>query len=86
MNNKERTDFAKAISFKNDTMEMSIPATPESKSPDRKETRVYEEYNFLRQGNPAKYREKVVSADKLQEAIIWSEILGQPVSKRRKRR
>ncbi len=30
--------------------------------------------------------EIVVSQERLQEAIIWSEILGKPVSRRRKRR
>lgn len=31
-------------------------------------------------------QEEVVSQERLQEAIIWSEVLGKPLSKRRKRR
>ena len=31
-------------------------------------------------------QDTVVSHDRLQEAIIWSEILGEPLCKRRKRR
>lgn len=34
---------------------------------------------------PAAPAESIISVERLQEAIIWSEILGKPVSKRRKR-
>jgi hypothetical protein len=30
--------------------------------------------------------ESLISQERLQEAVIWSEILGKPLSKRRKRR
>ena len=100
MDSREKKSFAKAMSYKNNAQagKMPLPATPESKKPDRKETRESKEFSSLRQENLAKYlekvvpaekvlpAEKVVSAEKLQEAIIWSEILGKPVSKRRKRR
>lgn len=40
----------------------------------------------IRRYIPAPPQENFVSQERLQEAIIWSEILGKPLSKRRKRR
>ncbi len=40
----------------------------------------------FRRDTPNTTTDTIISNDRLQEAIIWSEILGKPLSKRRKRR
>lgn len=100
MDRNEKQTLMKAINYKNfPTTDNKKPVT--EKTPNEKYTKQKPipekpmEMNFdLRTlGNKALYKsnkptpqESIVSEERLQEAIIWSEILGKPLSKRRKRR
>jgi hypothetical protein len=44
------------------------------------------EFNIKKINNTTASSEAIISMERLQEAIIWAELLGKPVCKRRKRR
>lgn len=88
MNNIEKKNLAKAICYNNSTLgeKKSISSVPEQIKQDSKEEKEVKKISYARQDNSMKCKERAVSTERLQDAIIWSEILAKPVGKRRKRR
>lgn len=58
----------------------------DTKPVDKAPVEVKIEINRLNQLSTPGTKEIIISTDRLQEAIIWSEILDKPLCKRRKRR
>jgi hypothetical protein len=96
MDSKERQTLRRAMSYKNySTPTMKYPAagklgpkTTDIKTADIKtaDINTTDEVIPLRKDIPLKASDSFITAERLQEAIIWSEIIGKPVSKRGKRR
>jgi hypothetical protein len=88
MNSKEIKNLTKAVQYNNSTPigKKLFASIPEQINQDSKEKIVLIESGYVRQENSLQCKERAVSAEKLQDAIIWSEILAKPAGKRRKRR
>lgn len=86
MDSKERQTLSKAMSYKNySTPTKKHPAAEklELKTTDIKTT---DKVIPIRKDIPPRASDSFITSERLQEAIIWSEIIGKPVSKRGKRR
>lgn len=85
MNNSNRQSFAKAANYKNYADKKKGTEKTTEKKPDNK---VNNEVIEIRKPYTRVTPENTlsVSAERLQEAVIWAEILDKPLSKRRKRR
>lgn len=94
MDSNEKKSFKRAMSYKNYNTtdeKKSLSGKPEKIKPeevklDTKEIWSSREVKDISKENTSLYQDRIVSTQRLQQAIIWSEILGKPVSKNRKRR
>lgn len=96
MDRKEKQTLMKAINYKNyAAVDNKKPITekPTKEKPITEkqknmnfDLRVMERNKALNNLNRYDSEESIVSKERLQEAIIWSEILGKPLCKRGKRR
>lgn len=101
MDSRERQSLRKAMSYKNySTPTMKYPAAEKlelkakdintkninKKDINSKDINTSDVVIPLCKNIPPKASDSFLTAERLQEAIIWSEILGKPVSKRGKRR
>lgn len=86
MNNKKQT-LAKAIGYKNYAANDNKSKAPQ-KSLEKKQDQSVNKVIELRNPIPDIPQQSMtsISAERLREAVIWSEILDKPLSKRRKRR
>ncbi|HWT75009.1 MAG TPA: hypothetical protein VN258_09875 [Mobilitalea sp.] len=91
MNNNEKQSFSKAMTYKNIPVSTTKKPVPEKPVPEKPaqmklDIKPVKSAVEIRMPNPPANKDGLVSQERLQEAIIWSEILGKPLSKRRKRR
>ena len=85
MNNNNRQTLAKAASYKNNSdLKKAADKTVDKKPEDKAKSQILE----IKKPFPSFTQESAytLSADRLQEAVIWAEILDKPLSRRRKRR
>lgn len=88
MDNKSKQTLAKAINYKNYNGSSNKKESSEKLTQKKPDNRMMQEIKEVKRPIVSQSYEsnEVLSTERLQEAIIWSEILGKPVSKRRKRR